>query len=186
MLVITADSGIAVSHRIQKQGLSLSHSIWAHFSRREDWRDVPFFCFFSRVVENSKLCCETITFWLLEIIKPNSHREKVGQDTITVDPVAIAAPCWLFTLMLYPQHNIPLFRIIVIVTVTTANITQWSETEDNLDQSFIVHRSRFFRSRMNFYMNLARSHEHKKKKTQRQWAASLGQRRISLFCFLKK
>lgn len=103
--------------------------------------------------------------------------------TITVDPVAIAAPCWLFTLMLYPQHNIPLFRIIVIVTVTTANITQRSETEDNLDQSFIVHRSRFFRSRMNFYMNLARSHEHKKKKTQRHWAASLGQRRISRGAF---
>lgn len=82
MRLITADSGVAVSHHIQKQGLPLSHSIWAHFSRCEKWRDVAFFFFFSHVVENSKLCCKSITFWLLEIIKANSHREKVKREAL--------------------------------------------------------------------------------------------------------
>lgn len=85
MRLIIADSSVAVSHHIH-DGVSPYHIQYEPASLEaksgKTFHLFIFFFFFSRVVENSKLCWKSIALWLLEIIKANSHGEKVKQEAL--------------------------------------------------------------------------------------------------------
>lgn len=76
--LITADRGVAVSSHIQNR-VSPYHIQYEPASLGTKRGETVFFLFVCFFIENSKLC---ITFCLLEIIKANSHREKVEREAL--------------------------------------------------------------------------------------------------------